>query len=99
MKVKELIELLNEYEIKREKTKMNITDKRNEWDFDNEYTPLIIISKQFWFIERLVENDKIEASEIMLDDRMWTIYDKTDSTLMMLAIKDNPLEYLCSILK
>ena len=116
MKVKELIELLNEYEIKRKKTKMNITDKRNEWDFDNEYTPLIIISKQFWFIERLVKNDKLKdngikprkdlVKEIAIVDyktgkAIWwkNQYSETEQLIMYLSIQDNPIEYLCKIIK
>lgn len=69
------------------------------WASQSRNITLDVISKSYGFIKWLVENDKIYASEIMLDDRMWTIYDKTDSTLMMLSIQDNPIDFLISILK
>lgn len=58
-----------------------------------------VISKKFWFIWWLVENDKIEAHEIRFDNYEWTEFDKVDSTIMLLSIQDNPIEFLISILK
>jgi len=69
----------------------------------------MIISKEYWFIDWLVKNDKInianflDSTEMPLryvdwwsDIKMYPIY---DSLLMILAIQDNQIEYLCSILK
>jgi len=53
-----------------------------------------IISKKFWFIEWLVKGDKIDESKIEI--HWFSFY---ESVLMELAIKDNPIEFLCSVLK
>jgi len=75
-----------------------------------------IISKKYWFIERLVKNDKIKSDgikpredlvkEIQIVDfktgkTLWwkNQYSETEQLIMYLSIQDNPLEYLCSILK
>ena len=49
--MEKLIELLNEYDEIREYA---------EVDLEDELISLKIISKWYWFIKRLVENDKIE---------------------------------------
>jgi hypothetical protein len=60
------------------------------------------ISKSYWFIERLVKNDKIEWSEktafVTFLEREINA-DKSDALVSLLAVQDNPIEYLCSILK
>ena len=60
----------------------------------------IIINKKFWFIQWLVENEKIEENSdlITLASELWCAFN-TDVLLMYLAIQDNPIEYLCEILK
>ena len=66
---------------------------------------LLIVSKSYGFIQRLVENDKIKSSlewwpsEIMIDDLNWTMYNLADSILMILSISDNPISDLCSFLE
>lgn len=102
--MEKLIELLNEYEIKRKKTKMDITDKRTEWDFDNEYTQLIIISKQFWFIKWLVENNKIDFSrEWDLSNELVDLFerklDNAEWVIALLSISDTPIDDLINYLK
>ena len=105
--MEKLIELLNEYEIKRKKTKMDITDKRTEWDFDNEYTQLIIISKSFWFIKWLVDNDKIDFKKHdwynHLENPIWSNnYDVVwdyKTIIQRLSISDTPIDDLISYLK
>ena len=68
-----------------------------------------IISKKFWFIQRLVENDKIEKYKVIelehnwirpfkLDNLYWEIK-LEERLLMLLSIQDNPIEFLCSVLK
>ena len=94
-----LFVLLNEYD--------------NCWDYCSEYWfympwmdrdaywyhKYYLISKEYWFIQWLVDNDKIEAHEIRFDNYEWTEFDKVDSTIMLLSIQDNPIEFLCEILK
>lgn len=65
----------------------------------------LIISKEFWFIKWLVENDNIDTESycrITSIERKWEkdVYrDEVDSLLMLLAIQDEPINFLISILK
>ena len=54
-----------------------------------------LISKKYWFIQWLVENDKIDLDEFSTIDG----FDDYECLLMWLAIDDNPIEFLVSILK
>jgi hypothetical protein len=65
-------------------------DKRN-----SELNQLLIISKEFGFIKWLVENEKIDL------DRIPAIEDNgaTNIVLMLLSIQDEPIRFLCEILK
>lgn len=91
-----LIELLNEYE------PWNMPITRIEWQ-----TIDLVISKRFWFIEWLVENEKIDFSKVKekiwlereLYDRMLYWYKETDFLIMLLSIQDEPLKFLLEILK
>jgi hypothetical protein len=73
---------------------------------DSKLYQTYIISKDFWFIQRLVEQDKINITKSKIDElpAMYAYdYDsvecKTDRLLMILAISEQPIELLCSILK
>ena len=115
--MEKLIELLNEYDggmWYQENWKIKIAWADN---YNNRiYINLYIISKKFWFIKWLVENDKIKdngikprtdlVKEIQIVDyetgkSLWwkNQYSETEQLIMCLSIQDNPLEYLCSILK
>ena len=101
-----LIELLNEYD-----------GKNHWWDYDEEYLTseefygenwdLEIISKKFWFIKWLVENDKIDreqfydkARNIITDfDLRWEYEWACNEIIMLLAIQDEPIRFLCEIIK
>lgn len=59
-----------------------------------------IISKRFWFIKWLVENDKIDISKI----KCWYVYndteeDKVKNVIMNLSISDTPIQDLLLYLK
>lgn len=54
-----------------------------------------IISKKFWFIKWLVENEKIDLDGYPDID----FFNDVNSLLMYLAIQDEPIEFLVSILK
>ena len=69
---------------------------------------LQIISKNFWFIQWLVENDKIILQKGIIRrveyDNYWVLedihrYSAYESILMYLVIQDDPIEFLISILK
>lgn len=72
-------------------------------------TNSVIISKRFWFIQRLVENDKIDLWEKLFnltknDNKKSIILDNNDFSwedtfLMLLSISDTPIEDLISYLK
>ena len=65
----------------------------------------IIICKGYMFIQWLVDNDKIDIESycrITSIERKWEkdVYrDEVDSLLMLLAIQDEPIRFLCEILK
>ena len=62
-----------------------------------------LISKKYWFIKWLVENEKIDYKKLIDDSNFcgikslywWVV----SCLLMLLSIKDEPLEFLASILK
>lgn len=112
--MKKLIELLNEYE-KELNTGLH-------WRIDEKYWMLwrwlnlmwvdqYLISKHYWFIKRLVDNDKIDRltfctvetpSSKYEDFDLWPETPREDYTnilLMDLAIQDKPIEFLISILR
>lgn len=98
--IEKLIELLNEYD-----------GKNHWWDYDEEYLTseefygenwdLEIISKKFWFIKWLVENDKIDISKLWKKSDMWfgDKYTREESLLMLLSISKNPIKDLISYLR
>jgi len=121
--MEKLIELLNEYE-KEVKKSEKVWSIDNDWDICrqtyewvdyNEYTEYMntnnLISKSFWFIKWLVENDKIDLWEKLFnltknDNRKSIICDLDnndfsweDTFLMLLAISNSPVEDLLLYLK
>lgn len=62
---------------------------------------LQIISKKFWFIQWLRSNCKtrdLEEEEYLETGGGW-VYSEYESMLMFLAIQDDPISFLASILK
>ena len=68
----------------------------------------VLISKNFWFIKWLVDNDKIRNDiyrpipvSIQFNIEWWVQYfdELEDRIIMKLSIQDNPIEYLISYLK
>jgi hypothetical protein len=83
----------------------NYKDKKYEdciWDTANS----VLISKSFWFIKWLVENDKIDreqfydkARNIITDfDLRWEYEWGCNEIIMLLSISDTPIEDLISYL-
>lgn len=69
-----------------------------------------VICKEFWFIKWLVENEKIDFEKpiwefankyklIVSDSFYLKELSKEDELLMLLAIQDEPIRFLISILK
>jgi len=110
---KRLSQLLGEY--------MEEKKKNPEWFLeistvlmcagDSKAMDSYMVSKQFWFIEWLVDNHKININKEWDDYEETNLYCNPDfyqlqkhysyyeSLLMLLAIQDNPTEFLISVLK
>ena len=63
-----------------------------------------ILSKRYWFIKWLVDNDKIEPLWKYIgwetdEDEPYIKFDLVDQYIAYLSIQDNPIEFLCEILK
>ena len=121
--MEKLIELLNEYEKKERKSEFYEWEKWIWWEFnlfrrdtrDEEWSHIYsdtadtyVISKKFWFIKRLVENDKIDRPKVWLKikdlwkDYWWfAIYSwiHIECLIMLLSISDTPIEDLILYLK
>ena len=104
--MKKLIELIIEFQ----KETWQSTYDLDMYHYDDKLKLIIVwsdVSKWFidyidifrllfapWFIKWLVDNDKIDESKIEI--HWFSFY---ESVLMELAIKDNPIEFLISVLK
>ena len=109
--MEKLIELLNEYCKEKE-----FNTEWYEWKFWPKVKPYehltqwvvnwIIIWNHYWFIKRLVENDKIDIFKSWIDElpAMFgfdyeSVECKSDRLVMMLSIQNEPITFLVSILK
>lgn len=110
--MKKLIKLLNEYmEYKGRFSLYKLT--RFKWveiDYDLftfemknwEYLyNLHILSKRFWFIKWLVENDKLDEEELQLTlcDELKRFYKDYEILIMQLSISDKSIYDLIKLLK
>ena len=73
--MEKLIGLLNEYEAKRHKTSVIAEIRKGEdrlsyLEMNWNYSELLCISKGYEFIKRLVENDKIDRSKVLISFSM-----------------------------
>ena len=100
--MEKLIELLNEYE---PYIASDGEHRDNFWYFiykwwsaifPKEIWMLKIISKEYWFIKWLVENEKIDLDGYPDID---FFNGDVNNLLMYLAIQDEPINFLISILK
>lgn len=84
-------------------------DDNWEWDWKDWHLPIPrLISKEYGFIKRLIENDKIDRPKVWLkikdlwDNYWWfAIYSwiHIECLLMLLSIQDKPIDFLISILE
>ena len=105
--LEKLIELLNEYEKWKGENGLDIRQQYAAHNFKyNKRLYSIIISRKYWFIQRLVENDKINRKKIeknqtyqlclgLLIDMGYYV----NVLLMLLSISDEPIRFLISVLK
>ena len=110
--MEKLIELLNEYEEEKAKYWNQYCNWQYIWgrpicttsyDMNRivQFSDLLIISKMYEFIKWLVDNNKIDLVKVWKKSDMWfwDRYSREDTVLMLLSIQDNPIEFLCEILK
>ena len=83
-------------------------DDNWEWDWkDWHLTIPRLISKEYGFIKRLVDNDKIDKKKLdeverkpmYVTDNMFSLYKVDECVIMLLSISDTPIEDLISYLK
>ena len=121
--MEKLVELLNEYEKSKYgiswSYELEIDDETGEptwWIIDSSedyfevtsyYITMKIISKRFWFIERLVKNDKIDLYKVEQEAMSWftdespVYWDEiwTERLIMMLSVSNNSISDLVYYLK
>lgn len=102
--MEKLLQLLNEFypvdwwdkEYYIEKSKVYVRDYDDDDIFNYEIFTLNIISKKFWFIQWLVDNNKTKEVEYWL---WYTSYSEWENLIRLLSIQDEPISFLVSILK
>lgn len=76
------------------------------------YSDVEVISKDFWFIQWLVQENKIDFElDSIIHKHKWIDYNtwkwivveklcnRYETLLMLLAISKNPIDFLCEIIK
>ena len=102
-----LIELLNEKTGKERVLESNYDEDWFfiKWNKDITIKQEKVISKEFWFVERLVDNDKIDWNKCdMIPDYKNLYYQARNFwirkiMIMVLSIQDRPIDFLADILK
>ena len=97
--MEKLIELLNEYQYWMFVYEDDLLLLRI-WSNVKVWGETFVISKKFWFIKWLVENDKIDRDKV--DDkfeRPFYWYTNYEIVLMLLSISSSPIEDLILYLK
>ena len=107
--MEKLLKLLNEYRLEKgvsEYTKYIpanwcFTHKSRYYDHYS-----WVISKKFWFIDRLVGQNKVEFDRArdrsdfpLLYAGWWELYSDAEVIIATLSVEDDPIEFLVSILK
>lgn len=112
--MEKLLQLLNEYssgylwgkEYYIEDWTVYLRERDDDYDqFNYDDFTVNVISKNFWFIKWLVENDKIDVQwtkNILYESEIFNPLPYTnlvERLIMYLSIVDDPIEFLISILK
>ena len=110
-----LVNLLNQFEKEKTKRSYKIWSVKN-WEIDNTAMPkmfnnkfywVFICSKEYWFIERLVKEDKIDwvfrenINYPYYIEKGWLLhwYDPTDVVIMILSTQEYKIKFLIDLLK
>ena len=95
--MEKLTELLREYNMSNQSP--YILWDADYYVDDGLYAPQII-SKSYWFIKWLVENEKLKwTNKMEMRKIMLGMPEKQDYYIMMLAVTPQPIEFLISLLK
>ena len=110
-----LLDLLNEYETPRSWIVFKSYDDYDwtlywvdcDWETEIAWSDAIVCWKRFWFINRLIENDKIDTEKfykkshkIISDyDLRWDYEWLESELIMILSIQEDLIKFLISILK
>lgn len=109
--MEKLLQLLNEYQTQRgSKFKFSSYDERSQSfllvDSNEVLWEETIISKKFWFIQWLMDQNKVEFDRArdrsdfpLLYAGWWGFYSDADVIIATLSMEDNPIDFLNSILK
>ena len=109
--MEKLLQLLNEYQTQRgSKFKFSSYDERSQSflliDSNEVFWEEAIISKKFWFIQWLVDQNKVEFDRArdrsdfpLLYAGWWEFYSDADLIVATLSIEDDPISFLISVLK
>lgn len=94
---------MTEKEIWMQKLMKYVEEMQKEWinicrpRFQEYYLlEMMLISKHYWLVKRLVENNKVKELRPIEEER---IYTQEELLLMELAISDTPIDDLISYLK
>lgn len=105
--MEKLSKLLNEYlESKKKDIKQFMNIAALMTHSDSKLYQTYIISKDFEFIKRLVENDKIDRDKELKENWLFRKYfydleyvKNYDRLVMWLSVEDDPISFLISLLK
>jgi len=104
--MEKLIELLNQFEEeKKSDNRWGLSYVGNDlvWLWNIREARLAVISKGYWFIKRLVDNDKIDFNKTYLENCCtcwWLIrYGEVNGLIMKLSISSSPIEDLIFYIK
>jgi len=97
------ISLLNDYLLKyyAEYWNRNLYCELGGWSLLNVHET-VIISKKFWFIQRLIKENKIDFQKFREKAKFLILSNSIESyeiLIMELSIQKNPVKFLISILK
>jgi hypothetical protein len=100
---KKLSQLLWEYMEEKKKNPEGFLEISTVLMTGSKAWDVYMVSKQFWFIEWLIQNDKIDYKNLLENSNFIEIkslgWGISYSLIMLLSIHDNPTKFLSEILK
>jgi len=109
--MEKLLQLLNEYMKLGSFEFINYDEEYNmfriiPWIYHKELSPETITGRRFWFIQWLMDQNKIEFDRArdrsdfpLLYAGWWELYSDAEVIIATLSVEDDPIEFLVSILK